>query len=230
MKLLLSSCVRFRSSLPIIGLIFASSMVLICMVLILHFWQGIPIAKLTRDPVSTFKAPFYIGLLSQVGIFFWSASVAVCMMSVQILSKYQDNRRIKRFLLVSGLLSLMLGLDDVFLLHEQVFPYLGIPEKLVYSSYAGFVLFHLVRFYSVILETEYILLGMSFFFFGVSITLDLLNIPGLDPHIFEDSAKLVGIVSWLSYFFRVGVFAICSSSFSQGTAPSIYPTMLHNRR
>ncbi len=97
--------------------------------------------------------------------------------------------------MVSGMLALILGLDDTFLLHEVFFPYLGISEKLIYVSYAGCVLFCLFRFYSVILNTEYVLLGMDLVFFGVSVTLGLFDINSIDPYLFEDGSELVGIVS-----------------------------------
>ena len=59
MKSLLSSFARFRSSWPIIGLILAVSAVLIGAVLLLHFWKGIPIGKLTRDPTAIGGTPPY---------------------------------------------------------------------------------------------------------------------------------------------------------------------------
>jgi len=191
---------------------------LVGIVLLLHFWKGIPIGKLTRDPSDIVGVPFYVGFLSQIGIFFWAASAAVCMFSATVLSKRPDNIEIKRFLFVSGLLTLVLGLDDIFLLHESVFTYLGVPEKVVFFTYAGFVLLYLLEFYSVILNTEYILLLIALIFFGVSIALDLFYLPGLNPFLFEDGAKIAGIVSWLFYFFRVGIVTI-SCHVAQQSAP-----------
>lgn len=210
MKSLRSAPARYRSSWLTIGLILAVSAVLLGAVLLLHFWKGIPIGSLTRDPTYILDAPLYTGFLSQAGIFFWSASAAVCMFSAKVLSRYPDSLKIKRFLFVSGLLTLVLGLDDVFLLHDEFFPYLGVPEIGVYVSYAGFVLLYLVCFYSIILKTEYVVLGMALVFFGASITLDVLHDVLLlsDSVLVEDGAKLVGTVSWLSYFFSVGACAI----------------------
>ena len=156
-----------------IGLILAVSAVLFGVVLLLHFWKGIPIGRLTRDPVSISKLPIYTGFLSQIGIIFWSASAAISLFSAKVLSRHPDTLRIKPFLFVSGLLTMLLALDDVFLLHEEFFPYLGVPQNLVFVSYAGFLLFYLIRFYSIILKTEYILLGMALVFFGISITIDV---------------------------------------------------------
>ena len=222
MKSLLPSFARFRSSWPIIGLVLAVSAVLIGVVLLLHYWKGIPIDQLTRDPNAIGRTPPYAGFLSQVGIFFWSASAAVCMFSAKVLSRPLDNLKIKHFLIASGMLALVLGLDDAFLLHEKFFPYFGIPEQAVFLSYAGFILFYLVLFYSIILKTEYILLGMALVFFGVSVTLDVFEPRGIDPYLFEDGAKLVGIVSWLAYFLRAGASAVYHNAAQQGAAPDGY--------
>jgi preprotein translocase subunit SecG len=199
---------QLRSSWMIIGWILAISAVLVSLVLFLHFGKGIPIGNLTRDPTAILGSPFYTGFLSQIGIFFWSASATVCLFSAKVLSNEPESFKIRRFLFVSGLLTLILGLDDAFLLHEEAFPRLGIPEKIVFASYAGFVLFYLARFYSIIVKTEYILLGMALIFFGGSIALDVLNLPGSNSFLIEDDLKLVGIVSWLSYFFRTGVSTV----------------------
>lgn len=191
-----------------IGLILAVSAVLLGVVLLLHFWKGIPIGRLTRDPTTIVGSPLYTGFLSQIGIFFWSASAAVCMFSVKVLSRHTDSLKIKPFLFASGLLTLLLGFDDVFLLHEELLPYFGVPQKAVFISYAGFVPFYVVRFYSIVLKTEYVLLVMALLFFGFSVTLDLFEPPDINPYLFEDGAKLVGIVGWLAYFFRAGTSAV----------------------
>lgn len=198
-----------RSSWLMIGLILSVSAVLVGIMLIIHFWKGIPIGTLTRDPTSISGSPFYVGFLSQIALLLWSASAAICLFSARVLSTQTGNLKIKPFLLVSGLLALILGLDDAFLLHEEVIPrFLGVPEEAVYVIYVGFVLFYLVIFYPVIRKTEYVLLIMAFVFFGVSVSLDFFEPPGIDPFLFEDAAKLVGLVSWLAYFFRTSALSL----------------------
>lgn len=215
--------VQFRSNYLLISLILAVSAILVGAMLFLHFWKGIPIAKLTRDPIAIGGLPVYTGFLSQIGIFFWSASATVCFFSAKVLLRHADLHKLKRFLLISALLSLFLGFDDVFLLHEAVFPYhFGIPEKFVYGSYAGFVIFYLFRFYPLILETEFVLLAIALFFFGISVTLDLLPLPFIDPFLLEDGAKLIGIVSWLAYFFQVGKYSVTLNAAQKSTSPDYY--------
>ena len=203
----------------LIGLVLAVSAILMGMVLFLHFWSGIPISRLTRDPVALGELSVYAGFLSQAGIFFWSASATLCLFSARVLSGNTEHQNLRLFLLVSGLLTLLLGLDDTFLLHEKVLPHFGIPQNLVLGSYAGFVLLYLFRFYPLILETEYVLLVIALSFFAVSVILDVLEPPGISLFFFEDGAKLTGIVSWLAYFFRVGEDAVYFYGARQNAAP-----------
>lgn len=214
MKAVLVPGTRAQSSNFTIGLILTVSASLISVVLLLHTWKEIPLGVLMRDPIAIAELPTYTGFLSQIGIFFWFSAAAICLFCAKVISshfrQYRGGLSIKTFLMVSGSLTLLLGLDDAFLLHEGLFPACGIPETVVFSCYGSFILFYLFRYRSVILKTDYKLLGMALTCFGISIGLDVVEPSGIDPYLFEDGAKLVGIVSWLSYFVRVGEFAITS--------------------
>ena len=109
----LSLVEQLRSSWLAILLVFAVSAAFISGVLILHIWKGISIGELTRDPVGFLGGSFYTGFLSQVGIFFWASSAAICLFSAHILSRSSNVHKLKNFLIASGLLTLLLGLDDV---------------------------------------------------------------------------------------------------------------------
>jgi hypothetical protein len=181
--------------------------------LFLHFWQGIPIGNLTRDPNAIAKIPSYTGFISQSGIFFWAASAAICLFCANVLPKNLINVEARQFLCLSGMLSLLLGLDDVFQFHEACFTVLGIPEKVVLASYAGFMLFILIKFKAFILNSNFILLAIALGFFGFSIVVDKFNLFGSYRHIMEDGSKLFGIVTWSSYYFN-----ICTSTLQRDVA------------
>jgi hypothetical protein len=178
------------------------SSVLLGLVVFLNGSQGIAIADLTRDPSAIVEAGIHLGFLSQMGILFWSASATVCLLTAAI-TKYKAER-LRKFLLASGFISLGLGLDDTFLLHETFFPRFGIPEKLVFLTYAGIILLWLIRFHRTIFRTEFVLLGISLLFFGASIAQDIVTLRFINPYLIEDGAKLIGIVSWLAYFIQLG--------------------------
>lgn len=200
--------VRMRSTLPIIVVVLLVSMLLLGMLLLLHAWQDIPIGDMVRDPTAVAGVSIYVGFLSQFGIFFWAGAATVCLFSAILLPPGPGRYETRLFLLMSGLLSLVLGLDDVFLLHEAFFPHIGIPELVIFACYGFFVLYYLLRFYRTILNTDFLVLGLALVFFALSVLLDLLDPQFLDPDFWEDGAKVVGIVSWLAYYLRTGFVAV----------------------
>lgn len=106
-------------------------------------------------------------------------------------------------MLASTALTLLLLLDDAFLLHESVFPSFGIPEKLVYFTYMCAVAFYLTVFYKIIFRTEFIYLTLSFLFLGLSIALDVIVPDTSSDYLLEDGLKFLGLVSWMLYFWSV---------------------------
>lgn len=195
------------SSLPM-AVAFTISFSLIAVTVFIHFWAGVPVGDLTRDPVAVTGGAVYIGFLSQTGIFFWAASAAVCLFTAHVLARRPDVAPARNFFFAAGLLSLLLGIDDVFLLHERLLPGLGIPELVVYGTYVALILLWLVRYRGIMMRSEYVLLGMALAFFGISVMADALNpdVPG--RVLLEDGAKITGIVSWLVYFFRCGALEL----------------------
>lgn len=162
-------------------------------------------SNLTRDPSSISGTPPYYGFLSNLGIIIWSFSVAINFFTYSIIKKRKSMIRDKRlFILYSGFLGLLLLVDDMFLLHETVFPvYFSLNEKIVLVLYAVAMLYFLIRFKTVILkQTNYIFLGLFLCFLGTSVLIDIL--PEFSErwhYLLEDGPKFLGIVSWLGYQF-----------------------------
>lgn len=194
-----------------IALILIISTLLTGLVILLNLWKEIPIDQLLRDPVAALGVPFYTGFFSQIGIFFWSGTAAVCIFCAKLISKKPETLKIRRFFIFSGLLTLLLGLDDIFLPHEEVFPYyLGVPEKGVFLVYGGLVGYFLIKFHLLILKTAYVLLVMALLFFGLSMVIDvaLFQFSGAVQLLIEDHAKIIGIASWFFYFFYTAIAVV----------------------
>ncbi|MBI3964917.1 MAG: hypothetical protein HY329_04695 [Chloroflexi bacterium] len=181
----------------------------LCLVLLVHVGTGIPIGDLTRDTSAVAGLPFYVGLVSNVGALFWCATATVCLLTWATLTGAED-RHFHSFLLWSGLLTLLLLIDDFLMLHDGLLPALfGISDKPVYVAYGTFVMFYLVRFGRLIAQTDFRPLLLALLFFGASMTLDVLNrshIPGY--HLYEDGTKLLGIASWFAYFTTVSLASL----------------------
>lgn len=117
-----------------------------------------------------------------------------------------------QFFLASGLLTALLTLDDVFLFHEPdgfLPTVMHIPEKGVYLIYLCLTAGYLVKFRRIILQdTNYSILMIALMAFFLSMGLDkvpesLLPISTRGIALIEDGMKLVGIVSWFSYFLNI---------------------------
>lgn len=106
-----------------------------------------------------------------------------------------------RFMLAAGLLSGFLMLDDLYRLHETVFPrVLGIPERLTYAAYGLLGVGFMVRFRARLLSTDGRLLVAAMACLAASVALDVLPWHGIDPYFWEDAFKVVGLAGWFFYF------------------------------
>ena len=206
-----------RAVWPALGAILAIAVFFVGAVLGLNWGTGTPLNQLTRDPAAITNHPFYTGFLSNVGILLWSATTAICLFSAGLVLQRHTGSSWGRFLYWSGLLTLLLTLDDLFLVHEVVLPdHLGFPEQLMYVTYLGLGLAYLIRFRRIILTTEYPLLGLAVMGMGLSVIFDGYNdlggtgLPAGLSTLVENGAKFLGIVSWLFYFTRVSAVALQS--------------------
>jgi hypothetical protein len=211
---LFEQCRSIRNS----ALLAASiSGLLIGMVVTIHLVKGVPLGDLVRDPIATLHGKFYTGLLSQSGIFFWAAAAAICFFASNVLEKQPECKKTKGFFIAFGCLSLFLGLDDVFLLHEEVFPRLGIKEELVHLAYVLITPTLLYRYRKIIYRTEILLLIIAVGTFGLSMVVDQIEehfpLEGIISWrvLLEDGTKLAGTVFWLAYFWRTAARCIRGS-------------------
>ena len=174
---------------------------LILIVAIASYYLNIPISHFTRDPLAITGNHPFLGIISNVGAILWSFSVAICFFSYVLLKTSKESHDVLGFILFGGVISLVLLLDDLFMLHERIYPeYFWVSEKIVFVFYGVLILFYLVKFRRIIIETDFIFILLAVFFFALSILVDLLP-ESLLPwhHLFEDGPKFFGIVSWFGY-------------------------------
>lgn len=114
----------------------------------------------------------------------------------------------KAFLVYIAVFSGLLALDDLFMLHEEVLPvWLGIPELALYAVY-GVLAAGFTGFIRLLLETDFLLLGLAFSFFVLSVLTDqgmlrfLFDVRGNAGLVIEDLTKMLGIVCWLVFSLR----------------------------
>ena len=180
----------------------------------IHLAMGTPFETIYLDPVPELGGDFSIGILSQVGIMLWSAAGAVFLLGGFLVRKKGQQSPWAEFLIGSGILSLLLGLDDALLIHEQIMPvFLGIKEKPVFTFYALVILIYYMWFFRTIVETDLILLGLTLLSFGLSLGIDLLpNNLHTQVAAFEDVPKVAGIVAWLVYAIKTSSMAVLDNT------------------
>lgn len=179
---------------------------------LLCIYTDTPVALYTRDPADITGTSPFLGVLSNVCILLWCATAAICFFASAVL-KGQDKLRMAVFFLLAGLVTGMLLLDDLFLLHERVFPELfHWRQRYIYLAYAALVTGYLVLFRKIVWRSHPLLLALALCFFGLSLAVDGLAAKGAGPiplhHLYEDGCKLFGLVGWLGYFGRTALLAV----------------------
>ena len=117
------------------------------------------------------------------------------------------------FFVISGFITSLLLLDDLFLLHERIFPQvLHWRQRYIYIGYVSIVLGYLVFFRKTILKSNFTILALALGFFLLSVVVDCISakmgefIPFY--HLYEDGFKLFGLASWLGYYGQTALHAI----------------------
>ena len=200
-----------RPILPYAIFAYVLAILVLFLMIFIRFMYKIPMADLTRDPVQLLNGRPYTGMLSNLGIIIWSATAGICLFVVILSLPYQELKRERQFFLLAFILTLVLLLDDLFLLHDVILPEdLNISENYLYAVYGILSLLFIIYFRNDILQTPYFLLIAAVIFFGFSIGVDtIVKFLDLEHGFFlEDGSKFLGIISWGTYFTYAGYRAI----------------------
>jgi len=206
---------RLRALVPTIYALYLPAVTLLGGIVLLRLVYGIPMALFTRDPTQIRGTGPFIGALSSLGMLLWCTAAAVSLFAAAVAARDRNTARREEaisFLRTGAALTAVLLFDDLFLLHDVVFPdYLHIGQIVVYAVYAVATGAYLLGYRRFILEeTDYPLLAIALCCFALSIGMDLIDerilIPG--TYILEDGFKFLGIVGWCGYFVRSAAAAL----------------------
>lgn len=195
--------------------------VLLAIVVHLHKNTHIIVTELYTDPVEFGILPQHVGMYSYVGATVLVVAGSLMLLvaaSVEVLSSMT-----RAFMSVLGGFILLLGIDDVFMIHEWVGLRLAwliqsdnVPkdrqwlESLVFGGYFLVWIAIIVAFRREIKDSAWVLLALTFGGFGLSVGLDLYNVFDFLPkpktptqsiikEVVEDTAKLAGAFFMLAY-------------------------------
>lgn len=151
-----------------------------------------------RDLAQTCELPIGVGLIANLGYLLWIAAAAICLFTA--CSQVSRPRgRERELLLAGGSLSLVLCLDDMFLLHDR-----HISPNVLYLFYIVFALLILLRCRDLVTRLAGPIFLLSVMLLGASLLFDkfqeALPITYADGQMFEEGVKFLGIASWLLFW------------------------------
>lgn len=188
----------------------------VSVVLGLALWRDIPVSDLLRDTSATLDGDPYVGLFSTLGIAMWAATASVCLLGLAA----KPSSGLRALLLAGGVTSLILGVDDAFLLHETLKRHPGIPSPVTIGLYGAVALVLFGRAWRHLISRKDLAVFLAAILaFATSLALDLGGEADLPtpPYsaVIEDLAKFMGIVTWLAFFANVSRKAIANVSVPQ---------------
>jgi len=197
-----------RSSTPIVVSL-AVSTAIIGVAVAIKLCEGVPFRKLTGDPAELTHTPVYYGLLSNLGVVEWAATAAIGLFVAIFAPKCEGEKGMRRYLLACGLLSTLLGFDDLFLVHERLIRYvLDVPEILMYLAYAAAAAAVMAWFRAEVMRTDLALLALTAIALGLAACADEFMPPMRGGCLFEDGPKFVGTTCWLTYVLRTSTHTL----------------------
>jgi hypothetical protein len=181
--------------------------------------SGFTLREILRDPAQQTGLSSFLGFVSNIGVWMWVSSVSICCFGL-LAGAARGQSRNTELLVLLGLLSLLLAVDDFFLLHERY-----VYEKGIFLFYAVFAISLLVRHYRRIIEIDGFSFALSGLLLASSIFIDIQQrrIPFDYAHVqlFEEGCKFVGTALWLFFCGRTAAERVSPENQSNISSSSI---------
>lgn len=158
--------------------------------------QFAPVEDLLLDPSAVGGRPWYVGLVTSLGVLGWAAAVGGCAVT-SFVARHAGRDSAADAFRTASFLWLLLLLDDLFLLHSSLFPQLfGVSKSAVLVAELILAVLWVVQFGREIIRTRWLLLIAAAGAFAWSLGVDTVVAP-LDGRglLWEDGPKLLGIIA-----------------------------------
>ncbi|MBV0892993.1 hypothetical protein KTN05_14230 [Paracoccus sp. Z118] len=167
--------------------------------------RGVPLLQMLDDPASYHEVSPLSGLVSYGGVWLMSSTAAICAFAAHVGTR-------KRGLLAGvAAFSAYFALDDLLMLHEAVWPRIGIPEEVILLGFAAALLATLLRTRALAAPAHPFGLYLALALMAGSIVIDL----GVTPDgendagtIIEDVLKFVALGIWTLFWTAVASAAV----------------------
>lgn len=158
---------------------------------------------LLRDANAIAQQPNYFGALDHAEVLLMSGAGWISLFAATL-----QRDRSALFLGLGGLLSLLLALDNLYMLHESSWRF-HLNEQIVFGFYGLMLVLLVVTSLRRFLNTPFVLLGIAIFLFMVAVLIDALPLGSMPaPAWLEDCLELVGVCFWSAYFVKCSRDAI----------------------
>ena len=181
------------------------STILYLEILYISNFYNLKLSLVVRDLAQTCGYPIGVGMISNIGILLWGAASSICLFTTFLEG---INRESSKLLLLGGIFSSLLCIDDLFLLHDR---YLG-PDFLN-LTYLAISIFLLIRFRRILKSIGLFNLVISISFLGLSIFFDgviqqIFNQSYELTQLIEEGFKFIGIACWLNFWCKASSNAL----------------------
>ncbi|HET7902395.1 MAG TPA: hypothetical protein VFL59_14530 [Candidatus Nanopelagicales bacterium] len=200
----------WRSALTVIVVVGAALVVV--MLIARHF--GVDLRLVATDPDDIAGAPAYYGGMGLFGFAVWGAGAGAAAVGGVAARGAADPYRCSRMLIQASLITAWLVIDDMYQLHENALPNLGIPQKLVIVVYVVVVAAWAWGNRAAIRSTEFPILVAALAFLALSVAFDQEVLGIVRGPFFEDTPKIIGICLWSLWLARSSIRLVRSQRVS----------------
>lgn len=205
-----------------------------CFILLMGSWifaaaSDRPLGSMTRDLNQLTGLGPSFGLISAVGVMLWAGSLGVACFALYFVRG--SNRR--AWAVWAGF-TLLLLVDDAFILHDIVLPNAGIPEKVVYLVYvvAGVVWLAVILPLVTRAGTAHMVI-VAVGLMAFSVAADVVDVQRFGDDVlmvFEDGSKLLGVGMYFSAVVATARHSVVDGTRAAVAAESFYGRMEDRQR
>ena len=186
---------------------------------------GFSTEDVVRDAAQTLDASSFLGFLSNIGTWLWVSATAICFFSA-LSGDFSGQKQRRGMLVLMGLFSLTLAVDDFFMLHERY-----INQNYCFIVYAALAGALLVKYWEMLFEFEGLIFLIAGFFLSFSIAIDFIQ-PRYKQfynvlQLAEEGSKFIGAATWLCFICRLAAIktnasSIANPKLSSGKRKSVF--------
>lgn len=178
-------------------------------------------AMYVRDPAAEFGFTPLAGLVSHLGVFaLLTAGV------ISIFASYQVRPKVG-LLFWAGAFSLIIAVDDFFMIHDDLALRIGLSEIQVFAVYGVLALTILFVFRTSLTGKAHMGLYAAIALLAASVVADVTMTYSETQVVFEDSLKFLGLIVWSSYWVRRAHLTLAGVSWDGET--HLHSALAHNR-